>query len=110
MSQNEEHEGQERQDEETNRLIGEAVHLSEKANEFLNSDLASYIKNNAESLALDAQDKLLVVDPTNIKEIVRLQSAIKGYRFYEQCLYEVVAAGDSAYQMYLEQRRMDEEG
>lgn len=113
MGQNErdpEEEQEHRQFEEDNAIIRDAIHFSEQANEFLNSDLASYIKNSAEGLALDAQDKLLDVDPTNIKEIVRLQSLVKGYRFYERCLNEIVAEGDSSYQLYLTRHQMDEEG
>lgn len=88
-------------EEERDRSIREAVALGVEAKNFLNSDLARYIRNAAEAKLLAAHDKLGKVDPTNVKEIVKLQKVIAQFEHYENCLEEIVAAGDSAYQLYL---------
>jgi hypothetical protein len=88
-------------EEERDRNLREAVAIGVEAKNFLNSDLARYIRNAAEARLIAAQNKLGKVDPTNVKEIVKLQTVIAQFEHYESCLEEIVAAGDTAYQLYL---------
>jgi DUF971 family protein len=83
------------------------VALGEEARKFLTSDLAQFITDSAELRAHTAQQKLAVADPTNVAEIVRLQEEIKLYSHFNRCLSEIVAAGDTAYQMYLLEHQND---
>ncbi len=85
----------------------ECISLGEEARLFLTSDLARYINNHAELKLLDAQKRLGVVDPTDLKKIVRLQIVVGQFNHYERCLEELVTAGDLAYQEYLAQQHND---
>ena len=87
----------------------EVIHLSEAAKNFLNSDLAGYIKDTAEITAQSFSEQLLDVDPTDFKKINELQIKVKLYRNYERTLGEIVAAGDTAYQLYLEKVQANQE-
>lgn len=88
-------------EEERDKTIRESISLGVEAKNFLTSDLAKYIRNTAEVKTLDAQNKLSRVDPTNVRDIVKLQAVIARFDHYDACLEEIVAAGDSAYQLYL---------
>ena len=80
----------------------EAVALGHEAKLFLTSDLAQYITDSAEIKVIDALDALSQVDPTDTKEIIRLQGIIQQFGHYDRCLKEIVATGDSVYQEYLQ--------
>ncbi len=79
-----------------------AIALGVEAKNFLTSDLAKYITNVAEINAENAFTQLSKVDPTDVKQIMRLQNQIERFNHYEACLNELVAAGDAAYQMYIQ--------
>ena len=85
----------------------EQVHLGESAKKFLSSDLAKYILNSAEQMAVEAQNQLGKIDPTDVAGIVKLQKTIGIFDHFATSLSEIVAAGDSAYQLYL--KNLEEE-
>ena len=85
-----------------------AAALGEEARLFLTSKLAQYIINAAEMRVDTAQKNLATVDPTSVKEIIKLQGIIKQFDHYQQCLEQLVASGDSAYQLY--KANIEEEG
>lgn len=87
--------------------VRETIALGVEAKKFLTSDLARYITNSAEAILLGAAEKLKSVDPHNSQEIARLQNIIKRFDHYEACLEELVTAGDSAYQLYLESQNFE---
>jgi len=86
---------------EYDRQLMETVALGEEAKQFLNTKLAQYIINAAELKVVTAQQELTTVDPTSTKEIIRLQGIVKQFDHFQQCLEQLVASGDSAYQLYL---------
>jgi len=83
-----------------NQLMS-TVALGEEAKQFLNTKLAQYIINAAEMRVVTAQHNLATVDPTDTKEIIKLQGVIKQFDHFQLCLEQLVASGDSAYQLYL---------
>ena len=83
--------------------LREAIALGEEAKNFLNSDLARYIRNAAELRVVSAQHQLSTIDPHNAANIIKLQGVIKQFDHFDGCIREIVAAGDSAYQMYLQE-------
>ena len=87
--------------------VREMIALGVEAKKFLTSDLARYITNSAEAIACGATEKLKVVNPSDTAEIMKLQNIIKRFDHYEACLQELVAAGDSAYQMYLQSQESE---
>lgn len=95
-----------RESEDSNAAV---IHLAEAAKYFLNSDLAGYIKREAELKVHHLQMELEDVDPTNFREVTRLQVSIKLYKNYDRVFDGIVAAGDTAYQLYLEEARIDQE-
>jgi len=82
--------------------IREDISFGVEAKKFLTSHLAQYITDSAEDKVLAAQNALATVDPTNVKEIVKQQAIIARYDHFFGCLQEIVAAGETAYQVYLE--------
>ena len=92
---------QSRLEAERDHTIREAIALGVEARQFLDSPLAEFIVNAAEAKVIDAQRQLSIVDPTKPNEIVRLQTVIRHYDHFMNCLEELVAAGDQAYQLYL---------
>jgi hypothetical protein len=84
-----------------NRDQMEIVALGQEARNFLSSKMADYICSYAENLSIDAHNKLLEVDPTDVKGIIRLQTEAKLFANFNRCLVDIVTAGDSAYQAYL---------
>ena len=87
----------------------EAIAIGVEAKEFLNSNLAKYISNSAELRVVKAKDQLAVVNPADTEKIEELQRIIKIYDHFEQSLRELVVAGDSAYQLYLQNLELEAE-
>lgn len=86
----------------------ESIALGEEASRFLSSKLAQYIINSAEKKVVDAQNTLAIVDPTNTNEIIRLQTIIRQFDHFQTSLEELVASGNSAYQLYLNDLEMEQ--
>lgn len=93
--------------EDSDNIIREAIGMGVEAKEFLNSNLASHIRAAAQLKTQEAYRQLAKVDPVDTAEIIRLQKIIGIFDHYETCLRELVTAGDSAYQLYLEQNTND---
>ncbi len=87
---------------EHDRSLMEAIALGVEAKNFVEGRLFRFICNAAEARVIDAQNQLGMVDPTDTKEIVRLQTVIKHFNHFANALQEMVAVGDSAYQLYLQ--------
>lgn len=85
----------------------DAIHLGVAAQKFLESDLATHICETAEAKVILAQNKLSVVNPSDTKEIIRLQTEITKFAHFVESLRDLVAAGDSAYQQYQHQLSND---
>ena len=81
--------------------LRESIALGEEAKLFLGSKLAQFIINVAEVRVEMAQDELSNVSPTDTSKIIELQGIIKQFDHYQEYLERLVAAGDSAYQLYL---------
>lgn len=87
-------------------LMGQ-VALGQEARQFLAGNLSTYICERAEQKTIEAQNALSTVDPTDTKEIIRLQTEIARFAHFTRCLQEMVTAGDSAYQAYLAEHETD---
>lgn len=92
---------------ETQRETRAVFALGEEAKKFLTSDLARYITDSAEARCYAATEKLKKVDPTDVKEIMKLQNIIDRFDHYDNSLLELVAAGESAYELYLTENQSD---
>ena len=88
---------------ETDQLIAEAE-LGEQARLFLDSELGKVMVGLADQEVLLAQELLGEVDPTNTKEITKLQNDIKVGRWFTKWLNELVAAGDQAISVFNQQK------
>lgn len=87
----------------------EQIAMGVEAKRFMESKLATFVCESAEQKVIDAQNKLGVVNPSDTREIVRLQAVIARFAHFTECLQELVAAGDSAYQLYLQTYEKQEE-
>lgn len=74
-----------------------------EARKFLTSDLAEHITYIAEEKVIAAHKALVDADPHDYKEISKQQNEIARYGFFYGCLQEIVAAGQTAYQSYLDE-------
>ena len=101
---NREEQAQRRRDEESDRETREMVAFGVEAKNFLTSDLARYITDSAEEEVLAAKNALCVIDPEDVKGIRKQQNIIARYKSFDKWLSEIVAAGQTAYQVYLDQQ------
>ena len=90
-------------EEEFDRANREVIARGVEAQKFLNSKVAEFITDIAEAKVQAAMDKLTNVNPNDTEQIIELQGVIKQFRHYERCLGELVAAGQTAYELYIEQ-------
>lgn len=86
----------------------DSIHLGVKARDFLNSDLAKVILNTAEKKVIEALNILGEIDPTDTKGIIEQQKIIAIFNHFTTSLSEIVAAGDSAYQLHLHNQNVEE--
>ncbi len=82
----------------TNSLIA----LGHEAELFNSSDLGIYVNDRALLEIEQAQDKLSVVDPEDLKQIRYLQNIIMVHKNFKQWLDDAAMAGELAYSEYLE--------
>ncbi len=82
--------------------IHRSVALGKQVELFFASELGQYIEEMAEEEVMSAGDKLAVVDPTDTKEIMRLQNIINRHVNFKQWMMNLVMQGDVAYQSHLE--------
>lgn len=85
-------------------LVAEAE-LGEKAREFLEGDLGKYLLGVARQEAQVAKDALAEVDPSNPAKIRELQNHIWRADQFGAWLRELVANGENAMAIYVEQTR-----
>jgi hypothetical protein len=88
---------------EQDRQLREDISFGIEAKKFLTSDLAEHITYIAEDKVIAAHKALVEADPHDFKEIAKHQNTIARYGFFYGCLQEIVAAGQSAYQSYLDE-------
>jgi hypothetical protein len=82
--------------------VREDISLGIEAKKFLTSDLVKHITYIAEGKVIAAQQGLANCDPHDAKTVANHQTTIARYDLFFGCLQEIVAAGDTAYQVYLQ--------
>jgi O-methyltransferase involved in polyketide biosynthesis len=70
--------------------------LGIEAETFLNTSIGRYLKNRAHSELDEAQQLLIEVDPTDTKEITRLQNQAWRARNFDSWLAEAIQEGWNA--------------
>ena len=79
------------------------IFLNGEMETFLKSTFGKYLMNRAELDKIEAEEALVEVDPTNLKEIIRLQSDARRFKDLKRWIQEVATAGELAYQDYKNQ-------
>ena len=80
-------------------MIAEAF-IGEEARKFIESDLGKVVLGIAEQQVLDAVSALEDVDPSDVKQIMVLQSKAKAGRQFKGWLIELINAGENALEVY----------
>jgi len=83
-------------------MIHRSVALAKQVELFFASELGQYIEELAEEEVMSAGDRLATVDPTDVKEIMKLQNIISRHICFKQWMMNLVMQGDLAYQEHLE--------
>lgn len=77
------------------------VGLAKEAEIFINTNLGKYLQERMATKVELAKDKLATVDPSDVNEILRQQNVISQFADFKQWIFDIVQAGELAYEDYL---------
>lgn len=77
------------------------VGLAKEAEIFINTNLGKYLQERMATKVELAKDKLATVDPNDVNEILRQQNVISQFADFKQWIFDIVQAGELAYEDYL---------